>query len=71
MQIIHILGDDMHIKIFLKFHQSQVSLIGQGILQLGSPFVIKFQDELPCFFPNPRDWLLPLHHNFPTDLLSL
>ena len=45
MQVVHILGDDTHVKILFKFDQSKMSGIGLSALQLDPALVVKLMDE--------------------------
>ena len=45
MQVVHILGNDAHVKVLLQFHQAKVGGIGFSILQLQAPLIVELVDQ--------------------------
>ena len=51
VQVVHILGDDIHPEILLQLGHSHVGGVGLGILKLGPALVVKLQHQLPVAVP--------------------
>ena len=45
VQVVHILGDDPHVKVFFQLHEAQMGGIGLGVNQLFAPLVVELVDE--------------------------
>ena len=45
MEVVYILGDDGHFKVFFQFRNDFMGPVGLRLFKLAAPFIVKTQDE--------------------------